>query len=125
MTLEGQCDLLEEGVVAKLADDLFRGANTLEGLLCNWRKVLQALQNHDLKLCTAKTVIGPKSTTILGWKWQMGTIEASPHRITCLASWARPASMQGLLHSLGHIKSYLVFYQNVLVSLLHWMRQAI
>ena len=36
-------DLSEEGVVAKLADDLYCDRNTPEELFCNWTKVLSAL----------------------------------------------------------------------------------
>ena len=33
-------DLLERGIVAKLADDLHSGGDTIEELLLNWRQVL-------------------------------------------------------------------------------------
>ncbi|KAI2666699.1 Retrovirus-related Pol polyprotein from transposon opus [Labeo rohita] len=52
-------DLLEKGRVAKIADDLYCGADTLEDLLVVWKQVLVALQ---------------------------GTIRASSHRIATLAS---------------------------------------
>ena len=35
-------DLVQQGVVAKLADDLYVGGNTPSDLLDNWIKVLQA-----------------------------------------------------------------------------------
>lgn len=60
-------DLLREGVVVKLADDLYCGGNTIEELLHNWTRVLQALQRNNLKLKPARTIICPKTTTILGW----------------------------------------------------------
>ena len=40
----------------------------------------------NLCLSAVKTVINPKSTTILGWIWNCGTLKASPHRIAALAS---------------------------------------
>ena len=43
-------DLLEEGVVAKIADDLYVAGNTLDELLHNWRRVLHALYTCDLCL---------------------------------------------------------------------------
>ena len=57
-------DLLQDGVVAKIADDLYCGGDTPVQLLANWRRVLQALDKCDLKLSSNKTVITPKSTTI-------------------------------------------------------------
>ena len=50
-------DLLEEGVVAKIADDLYCVGNTPQELLDNWRKVLQALhkcENHHQSLMIVK-----------------------------------------------------------------------
>ena len=43
-------DLLEEGSVANIADDLYCGGNSPEELLQNWAKVLQALHKCDLCL---------------------------------------------------------------------------
>ncbi|CAB3990763.1 Hypothetical predicted protein [Paramuricea clavata] len=83
-------NLLEEGVVAKIADDLYCQGNTLEEPLQNWKRVLVALHKSDLRLSALKTVINPKSTTILGWIWNSGTLSASPHRIATFASCQKP-----------------------------------
>ena len=74
-------DLLKEGIVAKIADDLYCGGKSPGELLSNWKKVLQALHKCDLALSASKTIINPQSTTILGWVWNSGTLSASPHRI--------------------------------------------
>ena len=97
-------DLLQEGVVAKLADDLYCGANSVLDLLHNWSRVLDAMQKCQLRLSATKTVICPKSTTILGWIWRSGTIEASPHRIATLATCARPSKVGGLRSFIGAYK---------------------
>ena len=49
-------DFIEEGFVARLADDLYCGGDTPEALLNNWR-VLQALDRCNLRLSSTKTVI--------------------------------------------------------------------
>lgn len=67
-------DLLQEGCVAKIADDLYCGGNSHQELLLNWRKVLSALDRCNLRLSPAKTIICPASTTILGWIWSQGSI---------------------------------------------------
>lgn len=59
-------DLLQAGVIAKLADDLYCGGNTPDELLENWIKVLGALHKNNLRRSASKTVINPKTTTILG-----------------------------------------------------------
>ena len=43
-------DLLQEGIIAKLDDDLYCGADTGDDLLVNWKRVLQALQDSGLQL---------------------------------------------------------------------------
>lgn len=41
-------DLLHEGIVAKLADDLFCGGNSPSELITNWRRVLKELDDCNL-----------------------------------------------------------------------------
>ena len=60
-------DYIQEGKVAKLADDLYIGGDTPEVLHQNWTLVLSSLDKCNLRLSPAKTVIAPKSTSILGW----------------------------------------------------------
>ena len=43
-------DLLQNGCVAKIADDLYCGGNSPSELLANWRQVLAALDKCDLRL---------------------------------------------------------------------------
>ena len=77
-------ELIHEGVVAKIADDLYCVADSQEELLQNWKRVLHALSKCNLKL--SASVINPKSTVILGYIRDSGTLQASPHRIAALAS---------------------------------------
>ena len=61
--------LLEQGVIAKIADDLYCGGNSPHELLQKWRRVLQALHKCNLCLSSSKTIINPQSRTVLGWVW--------------------------------------------------------
>ena len=96
--------LLQEGTVAKLADDLYCGGNTFEELLANFTRLLESLHNCNLHLSSKKTIICPKSTTILGWIWQQGTITASPHRITTLCQAPLPTTVKGMRSFIGAYK---------------------
>lgn len=96
--------LLQAGFVAKLADDLFCGGNSFEELLSNFTSLLEALHQCDLRLSSKKTVICPKTTTVLGWIWQQGTITASPHRISTLCQAAIPTTVKGLRSFIGAYK---------------------
>ena len=93
-------DLLQEGSVAKLADDIYCGGNTIVELQQNVKRQLQCFANSGLRLSATKTTICPTSTTILGWIWNMGTIQASPHRIATLASCEAPTTVKAMRWSL-------------------------
>ena len=97
-------DLIQEGCVTKLADDLYCSGDSPETLLSNWRRVLESLDRCNLRLSPTKTIICPKSTTILGWIWSQGTLAASPHRIAVLSSCPPPQSVKGLRSFIGAYK---------------------
>ena len=97
-------DLVQEGFVAKIADDLFTGGDTLVELLTNWQQVLAALQHNNLNLNAPKTIICPKTATILGWIWSDGTLKASTHRVSALASVEPPTTVQGIRSFVGAYK---------------------
>ena len=97
-------DLLEEGVVAKLADDIYCGGNTIAELQQNVRRLLQSFANSGLRLSAAKTTLCPTTTTILGWVWNLGTIHASQHRIATLASCDAPLTVKAMRAFVGAYK---------------------
>ena len=96
--------LLQDESVAKIADDLYCGGNTPQELLCNWKRVLQALHNCNLRLSAHKTIISPKTTTILGWIWTAGSLSASPHRLNTLATFPEPTTVGRLRSFIGAYK---------------------
>ena len=98
-------ELLQEGIVAKLADDLYCGANCPEDLLKNWARVLEVIQKAGLRLSPSKTIICPEATTVLGWIWRQGTLTASPHRIATLSTCDRPKNVKGLRSFIGAFKA--------------------
>ena len=98
-------DLLHEGVVTKLADDLYCGGDTPEAVLHNWDSVLQALSKCNLRLSAKKTSICPKSTLILGWTWSQGTLIASKHRVSTLASCEQPTTVRSMRAFIGAYKA--------------------
>lgn len=50
---------VQEGIVAKIADDLYCGGNTPEQLIHNLERVLDALQKSSLNISASKTIITP------------------------------------------------------------------
>ncbi|XP_033749128.1 uncharacterized protein LOC117333788 [Pecten maximus] len=97
-------DLVEAGCVAEVADDLYIGGNSFEELCQNWRNVLQALHRCNLNLSATKTTIAPRQTTILGWVWRLGTLQASPHRLATLITCSPPITVFGLRSFIGACK---------------------
>ena len=97
-------DLIAEGSVAKLADDLYVGGSSPEIVLSVWRKVLDALSKNGLRLSAPKTLCCPKSATILGWLWNCGTLQASPHRLSALEAADLPSTVGQLRSYIGSFK---------------------
>ena len=110
-------ELLEQGLLAKVADDMYCDADTLEDLLAAWRRVLSALHRCGLKLSSTKTTVVPVQTSILGWVWRQGTIRATPHRVSALAACPSPKTVR----SLEHTRCWLVYLRIVRTHLLRWM----
>ena len=67
-------------------------------------RVLDALQKSNLKLSPSKTVICPRSTTILGWIWTQAVLSASPHRVAVLAKCPPSDIARGLRSFIGAYK---------------------
>ncbi|XP_065940483.1 uncharacterized protein [Magallana gigas] len=109
-------DHLQAGFVSKLADDLNCGGNTPEELLQNWISVMIALNDCGLTLSAGKTIICPRSTTMLGWIWTQGRLSAS---LTKSQSYPH-ANFQTLsmacAHLLGPTRCYPASYQAVHLS---------
>ena len=76
----------------KLADDLYCGINTPTET--TWQ--LAWITLCSTKVWSLKTVIAPKQISVLGWIWKNGTISASPHRISTLASCDKPTNVTGM-----------------------------
>ena len=94
-------DLVMDNKVAKLADDLFVGGDTPEELFENFEIVLHRMLESNIKLSPTKTIIAPKSISILGWIWTSGRLSASPHRLTALSTCSPPETVSALKSYIG------------------------
>ena len=99
----GQCVM--EGWMARIADDIYVGAETTDVLLARWRRVLELASQANLRLSGKKTVICPASTVILGWQWEQGTLRATSHRLSALSTCTRPDTVKGLRSFIGAMKA--------------------
>ena len=97
--------LIREGSVAKIADDLYVGSYTdINALYDNWSKVLVIMRQNGLRLKSSKTHVAPSSCQILGWDWKDGSISASPHKITPLATCEAPKTTTAMRSFVGAYK---------------------
>lgn len=113
-------EMLQRGKVMKLADDLYIGGNCISDLLSNWEELLQRFETNNLKLSPTKTEICPVTTTILGWVWTAGSITASPHKVSPIATADLPTTVKGLRSWIGaykHLKSCVPQYSSLLSEL--------
>ena len=97
-------DLVQAGCVAKIADDLYVGGESVEQLISNWSMVLHSLDNNGLKLKAVKTLIAPLNAQILGWDWHNGYISASKHKVSALLSCDPPKTVTSLRSFIGAFK---------------------
>ena len=98
--------MIQDGWVAKVADDLYIGGNSFDHLFDNWSQVLDILFQNGMKLKGIKTFIVPMHMQILGWDWQNGSISASSHKLLPLIKCDPPETVT-LLRS--YIGAYKVF----------------
>ena len=113
-------DLLHEGVVMKIADDLYVGGDNIIELLYNWERTLVCFHKNDLRLKARKTVICPRSTVVLGWIWCAGSLSVSPHKLNPLVSAEPPKTVKGLRSWMGaykHIKACIPKFSSLLSPL--------
>ena len=98
-------DLIREGKMVKIADDIILGSQNVKDLLNTWEELLRRLEENGLKLSAKKTRICPESATILGWEWRKGgKIQPSKHRINALTQCETPKTVKALRSYIGCFK---------------------
>ena len=97
-------DLIQNGDVKRVADDIYAGSSDIPSLLAIWEEVLNRLQQAGLRLSPSKTEVLPSETTILGWIWREGKLSPSPHHTAALSICDRPTTIKGLRSYLGAYK---------------------
>lgn len=98
--------LIQEGWVAKVADDLYAGGHSLEHLLHNWTQVLNILYTNGLKVKAIKTFIVPKHIQMLGWDWHDGCLSACKHKLLPLIKCEPPETVTLLRSFIGAYKVF-------------------
>ena len=97
-------DMVMDGHMAKIADNMYVGGDSITELADNWKRFLNILVTNNLGVSAGKTKIAPVSTVILGWVWRQGTLSASPHRIATLSSCTKHVTTKDMRSFLGAYK---------------------
>ena len=98
--------LVQEGWLAKVADDMYVGGDTVDQLYDNWSQVLNILFQNGLKLKAIKTLIFPTHAQILGWDWNNGCISACAHKLLPLTKCDPPETVTQLRSYIGAYKVF-------------------
>ena len=105
-------DMISEGVVDKVADDLLIGGDNIEELLRVWTRVLQRLLENGLTISASKTIICPRKVKILGWLWENGTISVDVHKTNPLTVCSLPETVKQLRSFIGAFRAVSICIQN-------------
>ena len=97
-------DLILKGNLITLADNIYFGADTLEGLSALFEEVLSRCEAADLRIKPSKVHINLKSADILGLHWSAGTLSPSPHKLEPLAHCERPKTVSALRSFIGGVR---------------------
>ena len=94
-------ELVMQGKVAKMADDVIMGASTVSELLDIFEEVLGIMLQNNLRFSAKKTFICPRSVVIMGWLWIDGCLQASSHVLSPLSECDPPETVKALKSYIG------------------------
>ena len=97
-------DMVLQGKVAKLADNVYFGASTITELHEIYQEILQRCQMSNLRIKPSKIKINISNADILGLNWSKGTLSPSKHKLDPLAVCERPSTVKGLRSFLGAVR---------------------
>ena len=89
-------DLCQNGKMARQADGLYVGGNSLQNLLDNLRKVFQRTRNCGFTLKPSKIIINPQKIVLFGWMRNKGGWEPTEHTVTPLLPAVLPKTVKQL-----------------------------
>ena len=96
--------LCQEGKMARQADGLFVGGDTLEEFYSNLKEVFQILRNAGFTIKPSKIVINPQKIVLFGWMKNGEGWEPTEHTTSPLSKAEPPKTIKQLRGFLGAIK---------------------
>ena len=111
-------DGIKAGHVRVHADNIYVLGRTLSDTVDRWQRVLDSLQENNLKLSPKKTSCFPDRLDLLGWSKEGAFLIPDPHRKNTLITAKKPTTIKELRSFLG---TYHTFYkchnkQNIILA---------
>ena len=98
---------LKDGICVKIADDVFAGGKTIDEAIDNWIRIMKVLDDNNMKISPAKTILFPKQVDVLSWVWKEGGyLSPSPHRKLALQKVTHES-----IKTVKDMRSYLGLYK--------------
>ena len=110
-------EMCQEGKMARQADGLFVGGDTLQSFYDNLREVFVKLRNANFTIKPSKIIINPQKTVLFGWMKNKEGWEPTEHTITPLLKAETPKTIKQLRGFLGAIKQVSSCIENYAVLL--------
>ena len=97
-------DLVLEGKVVKLADNVYFGGETIQKLHDVFHEIMKRCQLSNLRIKPKKIHLNIANADILGLHWSRGKLSPSVHKLDPLASCERPKTVKGMRSFLGGVR---------------------
>ena len=97
-------DLVVQGSVAKVADNIYFGGDTLADLHLVFEEIVSRCHLANLRLKPSKIFLNIKQADILGLHWNGGTLSPTHHKLDPLAHCEKPHTVKGLRSFLGAVR---------------------
>ena len=97
-------DLVLQGKVVKLADNLYFGGETISELHSIFHEIMRRCHLSNLRIKPQKISINIANADILGLHWDKGTLKPSAHKLEPLATCERPKTVKALRSFLGGVR---------------------
>ena len=97
-------DLVVQGKVIKLADNVYFGADNIEDLTNLFDIILSRCAAADLRIKPNKVVLNIKKAEILGLQWNAGKLSPCLHKLDPLSNCSPPKTVKGLRGFLGGVR---------------------
>ena len=97
-------DMILEGKVVKLADNVYFGGESVQQLHQTFHEIMRRCALADLRIKPSKIHMNIGAADILGLHWNKGTLSPSVHKLDPLAHCEKPKTVKGLRSFLGGVR---------------------